>query len=148
MWFGAVYLEGGYEYLDNLLFHQTIDRAVNSFHHEEPFYYYFIAIWYSLAPWSFLLVGVGVAVVSKWRQFIRTDLQKLFFSVFLATFVVLSCISSKLQVYLIRLTLPDIPGSHLPAPHPVEPLAGGKHSGACGRIGTGRVRPAFPAPAR
>lgn len=101
LWFGAVYLEGGYEYLDNLLFHQTIDRAVNSFHHEEPFYYYFIAIWYSLAPWSLLLVGVGVAVTCKWRQFIRTDLQKLLFSVFIATFVVLSCISSKLQIYLI-----------------------------------------------
>ena len=101
LWFGAVYLEGGYEYLDNLLFHQTIDRAVNSFHHEEPFYYYFIAIWYSLAPWSLLLVGVGVAAVARWHRFVRTDLQKLFFSVFVATFVVLSCISSKLQVYLI-----------------------------------------------
>ena len=101
VWFGAVYLEGGYEYLDNLLFHQTIDRAVNSFHHEEPFYYYFIAIWYSLAPWSLFLVGVATAAVCRWKQFMRTDLQKLFFSVFVATFVVLSCISSKLQVYLI-----------------------------------------------
>lgn len=99
LWFGAVYLEGGYEYLDNLLFHQTIDRAVNSFHHEEPFYYYFIAIWYSLAPWSLLIVGVLIAMLCGKR--LRTDLQKLLFSVFAATFVVLSCISSKLQVYLI-----------------------------------------------
>ena len=28
IWFCAVYAEGGKDYLDNLLFHQTIDRAV------------------------------------------------------------------------------------------------------------------------
>jgi len=41
IWFTGVYLEGGSAYLNNLLFHQTVGRGVNSFHHEEPFYYYF-----------------------------------------------------------------------------------------------------------
>lgn len=100
LWFGAVYAEGGYAYLDNLLFHQTIDRAVNSFHHEEPFYYYFISIWYSLAPWSFLLIGLVAA--GAWRQRGRhTDLQKFFLTVIITTFVMLSLISSKIAVYLL-----------------------------------------------
>ena len=46
LWFIAVYREGGKTYLNNLLFHQTINRAVDSFHHKEPFWYYLKTIWY------------------------------------------------------------------------------------------------------
>ena len=99
LWFGAVYAEGGYAYLDNLLFHQTIDRAVNSFHHEEPFYYYCVAIWYSLAPWSLLVVGT--LLVALCRRSVNTDLRKFFLTIGLVTFVMLSLISSKIQVYLL-----------------------------------------------
>ena len=101
LWFGAVYAEGGYAYLDNLLFHQTIDRAVNSFHHEEPFYYYFISIWYSLAPWSFLLLGLVAFGAWRCRKGGHTDLQKFFLTVAVTTFVMLSLISSKIAVYLL-----------------------------------------------
>lgn len=99
LWFGAVYAEGGKTYLDNLLFHQTIDRAVNSFHHQEPFYYYFLSVWYSVAPWSLLVIGLIAAAVG--RRLLTTDLQRFYCSVVLATFVILSCISSKLQIYLL-----------------------------------------------
>lgn len=99
-WFGAVYAEGGYAYLDNLLFHQTIDRAVNSFHHEEPFYYYFLSVWYSLAPWSLLLIGLLVTGAWRWRA-LRSDLQKFMLTVIVTTFVMLSLISSKIAVYLL-----------------------------------------------
>lgn len=98
VWFCGVYLEGGAAYLDNLLFNQTVNRAVNSFHHEEPFYYYFTSVWYSLAPWSLLLVGVLIA--GAWRKLIKTELERFFATVLLTTFVMLSCISSKIAVYL------------------------------------------------
>ncbi len=98
-WFGAVYAEGGGDgYLNDLLFHQTIGRAVNSFRHEEPFYYYLTSIWYSVAPWSLLAVGAAVAA---FRKGMATDLQRFFLTVAGATFVLLSCVSSKLQVYLL-----------------------------------------------
>ena len=97
-WFAGVWLEGGSDYLNNLLVHQTVDRAVNSFHHEEPFYYYFISVWYSLAPWSLLLMGV--IAVSLYRRLIHTDIQRFFLVTLLTTFVMLSCISSKIAVYL------------------------------------------------
>lgn len=40
LWFLAVYIECGSGYLENLLFHQTIERAVNAFHHKHPLWYY------------------------------------------------------------------------------------------------------------
>ncbi len=99
VWFGAVYAEGGEAYLNNLLFHQTIDRAVDAFHHKAPFYYYLVSVWYSIAPWS--LFAISVIILALVRKKGISDLQKLFLSVIVTTFVMLSCISSKLQVYLL-----------------------------------------------
>lgn len=98
-WFAAVYAEGGDGYLDNLLFHQTVGRAVNSFHHKEPFYYYLVSVWYSLAPWSLLVVGAMAAALS--RRPAATGLQRMFLSAALSTFVMLSLVSSKIQIYLL-----------------------------------------------
>lgn len=98
LWFLAVWLEGGSEYLNNLLFHQTIDRAVDAFHHKEPFWYYLVSYWYSLAPWSLLIAGIILtALVRRMRM---TDLERLFLTVIVSTLVMLSLFSSKLAVYL------------------------------------------------
>lgn len=98
-WFAGVYAEGGSEYLNNLLFKQTVNRAVNSFHHQEPFYYYFISIWYSLAPWSLLLIPVfGVGLKNR---MISTDMERFFLIIVGSTFVTLSLFSSKLAVYML-----------------------------------------------
>lgn len=99
LWWSWVYIEGGEAYLRNLLFHQTMDRAVDSFHHKEPFYYYFLSAAYSVFPWSFLLVGTTIEAF--WRRRVCSELQWFFFAIFLATFVLLSLVSSKLAVYLL-----------------------------------------------
>ncbi|MBO5634988.1 MAG: glycosyltransferase family 39 protein [Bacteroidales bacterium] len=68
VWFGGVYLDGGKDYLNNLLFHQTVGRAVNSFHHKAPIWYYLVAIWYIVAPYMFLLVGaLIVSLINGWQ---------------------------------------------------------------------------------
>lgn len=103
VWFAGIYAEGGREYLDNLLIHQTVGRAVNSFHHKEAFYYYLVHIWYCAAPWSFLVIGV--LIFAQRKRFVQSDLQRFFQIVFIATVVLLSCISGKLQIYM----LPAIP---------------------------------------
>ncbi len=100
VWFGGVYLDGGADYLDNLLFHQTVDRAVNSFHHKRPFYYYLVSMWYTFMPWAFLVLG-SVLVALIRRSLIKSDIEKLFLSVGVSTIVILSFISGKLQVYLL-----------------------------------------------
>ncbi|MDR1553918.1 MAG: dolichyl-phosphate-mannose--protein mannosyltransferase [Prevotellaceae bacterium] len=99
VWFGCVYAEAGYDYLSNMLFHQTIERAFDSFHHKEPFYYYFISIWYSLAPWSLLLAGVILTGIFK--RVIYSDLEQFFLTIIITTFVMLSCISSKVEIYML-----------------------------------------------
>lgn len=104
IWFGAVYADGGTEYLDNLLFHQTVGRAVDAFHHKRPFFYYAMTIWYCLAPWSLMLAVVLVKGLHK-RMVKRNSLAAYMLVIALTIFVMLSCISSKVDVYL----LPAIP---------------------------------------
>lgn len=99
IWFGMVYIEGGLAYLDNLLFHQTVGRAVNAFHHKRAFYFYLYSVWYDMLPWS--LLSIGIIITAVWRRRLQTDLEKLFLVVICCTFVMLSLISSKLDVYLI-----------------------------------------------
>lgn len=99
LWFSGVYAEGGDRYLQNLLVHQTMGRAVSSFHHSEPFYYYLLALWYALAPWSLLVVGVLVAGMK--RKLFSDDLELFFLTTCLSTLGVLSLFSAKLQVYMV-----------------------------------------------
>lgn len=99
LWFGAVYAEGGKTYLNNLLFNQTVNRAIDSFHHKEPFWYYFKTIWYSLAPWA--LFYIATIIIGIRKKLVRTDLEKLFLTVILTTFIALSVFSGKLDIYLL-----------------------------------------------
>ena len=100
VWFTGVYLDGGKEYLNNLLFHQTLGRAVNSFHHKAPFWYYLVAVWYMVAPYMFLLVGSIVASLAGFRKEERGDREVFFLVTILSTFVMLSAFSAKLAIYL------------------------------------------------
>lgn len=102
-WFGMVYAEGGASYLNNLLFHQTVGRAVHSFHHEAPFYYYGVALWYCLAPWSLAVVWAFCRQLRHPRRL--PPLRLYFVCVAVASFVMLSLVSAKLQIYF----LPAIP---------------------------------------
>lgn len=99
LWFSAVYAEGGSEYLNNILFKQTVGRGVNSFHHAEPFYYYLTHFVYALAPWSLLYLVSYVKGVKA--RLWKTDLEKFLVAVSVSTFVMLSLVSSKLDIYLV-----------------------------------------------
>jgi 4-amino-4-deoxy-L-arabinose transferase-like glycosyltransferase len=99
LWFFMVWREGGSPYLCNLLFHQTVDRAFNAFHHKEPFYYYLVVFWYLLAPWSLLIVSV---YATAFKQHVKINEEERFFLTSIVTaFVILSLISSKIEVYLL-----------------------------------------------
>lgn len=101
-WFGGVYAEGGYPYLDNLLFHQTVDRSVNAFTHARPWWYYLAHMWYIMAPWSLLIAWLAIEHRGELAQ---GPFRRMMIAVFVVTIAMLSCISSKLQVYM----LPAIP---------------------------------------
>ena len=90
-------MEGGNEYIHNLLFRQTVGRGINAFHHKEPFYYYAITSWYAIAPWS--IFSIGIFVVSLFKKKIKSDLEQFFAVIVISSFVLLSLISSKLAIY-------------------------------------------------
>ena len=111
VWFTGVWLDGGREYLDNLLVHQTVGRAVNSFHHDKPFWYYLANIWAVTAPWCLLAIPVlaaslcrrGVSACPETAspgavQTARSE--KMLRCATISTFVMLSCFSAKLSIYL------------------------------------------------
>lgn len=124
IWIGCVWLEGGQEYINNLLVKQTVGRAVNAFTHAKPFWFYLVAILWCLAPYSLLLVGTFIAsllpvrktnatrsqsqaviqdtsdAVSRSKQH-RSDLEVLFLCTIISTIAMLSSFSSKLPIYLI-----------------------------------------------
>lgn len=99
-WFGAVYAEGGTEYLDNLLVKQTVGRGVNSFHHKAPVWYYLTSLPYTLLPWTFLIIGsIVVSIMRRKKESSATE--RYFVTIILSTLVLLSLISSKIQVYML-----------------------------------------------
>lgn len=102
-WFTGVYIDGGKAYLDNLLFNQTVNRAVNSFHHKKPFWYYGITYWYAITPWCIMC---AVAIIKGYyKGLMRGTREKLFACIAFSTTIMLSLISSKIAIYF----LPAIP---------------------------------------
>ena len=98
-WFFAAWREGGMDYLNNLLFHQTVDRAVNAFHHKEPFWFYLAHVWYIIYPWAFAVVGVIViALISNQKM---SDLARFFVTVSVTIIVMLSLVSGKVDIYFL-----------------------------------------------
>lgn len=104
-WWGLAFLEGGWEYLDNLLFHQTVDRAVNAFHHKRPFWYYLVNMWWCFSPWSLLIFGVLLERLTSLSNRKPGAPESMSLIMVLIVFVILSIVSGKLAVYL----LPCIP---------------------------------------
>lgn len=101
LWLTGVYLDGGRSYIENLLLHQTFGRAVNSFHHSEPFWYYLVCIWYVTAPYCLATIGaLGVSAVAFFRKKKMSDIELLFGTAVIATVFMLSCFSGKLAIYL------------------------------------------------
>lgn len=128
LWVLGAWIDGGKAYINNLFFHQTVGRAVNAFHHKEPFWYYLPALAYSLAPWTLLLLGGLIASFCKCTkqpifrretenrrlyqadpQGERSDLEIFFLTEICLTVVMLSAFSSKLSIYLLPV-LPFIAG--------------------------------------
>lgn len=97
IWFLGVYIDGGREYLNNLLVHQTVGRAVNSFHHKAPLWYYAVAVWGILAPWSLATVS---AAFSSFFTGKGKESEGIWAWYVLSCFVMLSCFSSKIAIYL------------------------------------------------
>lgn len=104
VWLTCVWLEGGPEYINNLLFKQTVGRAVNAFTHARPFWFYLVTLLWCLAPYTLLLIGSFMASllpVRKGGAEKSSDLEILFLCTIISTVAMLSSFSSKLPIYLV-----------------------------------------------
>ena len=104
VWLTCVWLEGGLEYINNLLFKQTVGRAVNAFTHARPFWFYLVTILWCLAPYTLLLIGSFMASLLPVRKAGAekvSDLEILFLCTIISTAAMLSSFSSKLPIYLV-----------------------------------------------
>lgn len=117
LWFlGVIAEHGGKEYLYDLTVHQTFGRAVNSFHHNEPIYYYLKNIWLTIFPYSILIFPVlsaGLPSPRKMKTGEKSDDEKIFLISFWGTFLMLCIISSKHILYLMPLVPFAIYGFYL-----------------------------------
>ena len=98
LWILGVWIDGGTPYIKNLLLHQTVGRAVNSFSHDKPFLYYFLHIWWIAAPWIFLSAYL---VWNNWETRRSSVTEHLFLTTIIVTFLMLSSFSAKLGVYML-----------------------------------------------
>ena len=97
-WILGAYLEGGREYIDSLLFHQTLDRAVNAFTHKQPFWWYIPTLLYTVLPYTLLMIP---ALVYLYRHRDSSDkFGRLSLTAIAVTFIMLSAFSGKLAIYL------------------------------------------------
>lgn len=104
VWLTCVWLEGGLEYINNLLFKQTVGRAVNAFTHARPFWFYLVTILWCLAPYTLLLIGSFMASLLPVRKAGAekvSDIEILFLCTIISTAAMLSSFSSKLPIYLV-----------------------------------------------
>lgn len=103
LWFAGMYAEGGLNYLHDFIVTQTVNRTFDSVRHGRPFYYYFLTIWYILAPWSLFVIGIIISALQP--KVVRSGIQTFFLTAAITIFLVLSCVDSKMQIYM----LPAVP---------------------------------------
>ncbi len=97
-WILGAWLEGGREYVGCLLFHQTMDRAVNAFTHKQPFWWYIPTLLYAVLPYTLLMIP---ALVYLYRHRDRSDIfSRLLLTAIAVIFIMLSAFSGKLAIYL------------------------------------------------
>jgi len=99
LWLIPAFIFGGREYIYELLVLQTFGRAVDSFAHSEPFYYYFMTLPLTILPWTLLLFSSFFYVI-KYHKNISKEL-KFILSWFLLPLILFSFFSGKLIFYLL-----------------------------------------------
>ncbi|MDR2487978.1 MAG: dolichyl-phosphate-mannose--protein mannosyltransferase [Desulfovibrio sp.] len=131
LWLGAIYWHtaGDVDFiLDTLIKQQTIDRAVDAFHHKETWHYYLTRLPLMFLPWTLLLPflpwkelsvkNIHAAVAASRRP--EGDGIAFLWSMALSSLLLLSCLSGKILVYF----LPALPALAILAARSVLCLEG------------------------
>lgn len=96
-----VYLSNDWDYLNNLLFKQTLVRFLNPWHHYKPFYYFGKVLLYDFLPWSLLLLA-AIPLRAEARRALSSR-QKFAWAMVLFTLVLFSLSKGKRSLYIVPL---------------------------------------------
>jgi 4-amino-4-deoxy-L-arabinose transferase-like glycosyltransferase len=99
-WLVPACVRGGESYANAILLKQNVGRAVDSFSHRRPVWYYVPYLLAGFFPWSLLLPG---ALVQAWRARREQRSAYALLLFFAAAFVIFSLISGKRGRYLLPL---------------------------------------------
>lgn len=112
-WIAGAYFIEGKAYLNNIFYKQIYRRAVNTWHHEQPFYYYFTSLPLVCLPWAFIVFFLPL------KRLVRTDFwadlwerrraaqgTTYLWILFLSGFCMLSLLSGKIAIYLLPILAP------------------------------------------
>ncbi|PYQ27893.1 MAG: hypothetical protein DMF56_18645 [Acidobacteria bacterium] len=100
-WLAAAVAVGGREFFREVFFKQTVGRAVGSWVHQSPPWFYVARAPMTLLPWFFLLI---VAIVAVYKR--NDERAKFYVSWIAAVIVPYSLLSSKLDVYMMAMAPP------------------------------------------
>ncbi|MBC15595.1 MAG: glycosyl transferase [Desulfovibrio sp.] len=108
-WIAGVVIAEGPDFLtDTVLGKHVIQRATKTFHHREPFYYYFIAFPLAWLPWTLFAFTAPVRrafslerLGELWASRRQVGPRAFLWIMFGATFVFLSSLSGKVLIYIL-----------------------------------------------
>jgi len=102
LWLVPACITGGNEYTQNILVKQTFGRAIDSYSHKQPFYYYLVNFPADFNPWT---IFIPSAVIFFWRKKKQGGTLNLTFPLvwFAGTFIFFSLVSGKRNLYLLPL---------------------------------------------
>ena len=102
VWYLPALLKGGQYYLNETLFHQTIDRYSKGWSHVHPIYYYLYNFPVDFLPWIFFLPAAMIYGFSK--EMIAKRKEFLFLLTwFIVIFIFFSLSKGKRELYLLPL---------------------------------------------
>ena len=102
LWLVPACITGGNEYTQNILVKQTVGRAIDSYSHKQPFYYYLVNFPADFNPWT---IFIPSAIILFWRKKKQGGTLNLTFPLvwFAGTFIFFSLVSGKRNLYLLPL---------------------------------------------
>ena len=113
VWLGGAWHVEGRPFVDNILGTQVIGRAVSSWHHREPWYYYLYVLPLAWLPWSLLPLALrpgrlfdAAFRTELWRNRRNAGPEAYVWCMLLGGLTLLSAISGKIPGYLIPLLPP------------------------------------------
>ncbi len=114
-WVVGAILVDGTSFIHNIFYKQIYQRAVSSFHHEEPFQYYLIAFPLAWLPWTLAIFALPVKkffCIKSWgnifanRKENHNEGRDWAWIMFISGFVMLTCLSIKVLIYILPLFAP------------------------------------------